>query len=432
MDQAKSENHSIAIAAPTTETNLGGGYELMRFWLLLVITLGFLQVAALPERDLRQAPVVIGLALLLLAMMALQLQNARFGATIALTMTALSGLLIGALGGGFLGVTATAVLWPLLFGFFTQGQRKEGAFVSILLAIILGLYSYFGMPLEQPTKVWLAFLANSISLSLLIPVAIQGASEFFGAGNYLQELSKARAEAKSARESATTRTRFIAEMSHEIRTPLNAILGFSDIMREGLFGKLSPQYQEYMELIHQSGKHLLDLVSDLLDMSKIEAGRYVLNKNEVDVSKIAKDTIRILSGSAGRAQVKLDYLGNSDVLLFADEKSLRQIFINLLSNAIKFTPNGGNIGIQVFEDENTVWIEVADSGRGMGEDELRRIGEPYLSSDNTTPGSRGTGLGLALVKTLVEMHGGKFEVASKIGVGTEVSIELPKPTNCAD
>lgn len=431
MDQAKSENHSIAIVTPSTEVNLGGGYELMRFWLLLVIALGFLHIAAFPERGFQQATVIIGLALLPLAIIALQLSNTRFGALIALTMAALSGLLIGALGGGFLGVTATAVLWPLLFGFFTNTHRKEGAFVSVLLAIILGLYSYFGMPLDQPTNSWLAFLANSISLSLLIPIAIQGAFEFFGAGNYSQELNKARAEAELAKESATTRTRFIAEMSHEIRTPLNAILGFSDIMREGLFGKLSPQYQEYMELIHQSGKHLLDLVSDLLDMSKIEAGRYVLNKNEVDVSKIAKDAIRILSGSAGRAKVKLEYLGASDVLLFADEKSLRQIFLNLLSNAIKFTASGGNIEVQVFEDENTVWIEVADSGRGMGDDELKRIGEPYLSSDNTTPGARGTGLGLALVRTLVEMHGGKFEVTSKIGVGTEVSIELPKPTNGA-
>lgn len=353
-------------------------------------------------------------------------KNQTLGALSALILIAISALFIGTEGGGFGGITSSAVFWPLLLGLFTKNQKIEGAILTILLALIFAIASHFGVSLNVETNLWLSYLTNSISLCLLVPIAIQGANGLACADGYLNQLAEAKEEARLARSAAIERTRFIAEMSHEIRTPLNAILGFSDIMREGLFGKLSPQYHEYMELIHQSGKHLLDLVGDLLDMSKIEAGRYILRKAEVDLPKIAKDAIRILSGSASRGQINLEYIGASDLVLVADEKSLRQIFLNLLSNAIKFTPAGGNIEVRLFDDDSTVWIEVCDTGRGMGADELKRIGEPYLSADNTTPGARGTGLGLALVRTLVEMHDGKFEVTSTIGEGTEVSIELPK------
>jgi signal transduction histidine kinase len=239
-------------------------------------------------------------------------------------------------------------------------------------------------------------------------------------------IARLKSAVAEADERADGRARFMAEMSHEIRTPLNAILGFADTMRVGVFGPLPPRYAEYAAHIHDSGSHLLDLVSDLLDLSKIDAGRYRLNPTPVDLGAMAQEAVRLSSGSAREKGVQLRVASGAAAKVEADARALRQMLLNLLSNAVKFTPAGGRVVVraQPLADGGGL-IEVADSGVGLTPEQLARVAEPYAQADNQPPGARGTGLGLALVKRLAELHGGRFELQSAPGEGTSARIVLP-------
>ena len=230
-------------------------------------------------------------------------------------------------------------------------------------------------------------------------------------------------------ETLNPQATFIAEMSHEIRTPINAILGFTDTMQEEVFGPLNDRYKEYLGYVHQSGHHLLDLVGDILDMSKIEAGKYNLKFENSDIISLTKDASTIIIANAKRSNITLNFYGHGVINVDCDTRSIRQIVLNLLSNAIKFTPEGGKIDIRVFGNNDKAWIEVTDTGRGISEDELKNIGQPYFSSSEIPNNVRSTGLGLTLVKKLVEFHNGKFAISSKINHGTNVTIELPRVQN---
>jgi cell cycle sensor histidine kinase DivJ len=241
----------------------------------------------------------------------------------------------------------------------------------------------------------------------------------------LQE--QALVEARDAALGASrAKSSFLANMSHELRTPLNAIIGFSEMMNREMFGPIGPRYQEYSRLIHESGTHLLDLINSVLDMSKIDAGKFQLNEELFDLEETAQAAVRFLKIPAERAGValKLSIAPNAR-LMFADRRAIKQILVNLLSNGVKYTPPGGEVRVTA-RIADGLEIIVRDSGTGISKANLERLGRPFEQVENAdTRAKEGTGLGLALVKSLALLHGGEAILESALGEGTTVIVRLP-------
>jgi cell cycle sensor histidine kinase DivJ len=236
-------------------------------------------------------------------------------------------------------------------------------------------------------------------------------------------LDNARADAEHV---AQTKSRFLANMSHELRTPLNAIIGFSDIMRSALFGPLSERYAEYAGLIHESGGHLLDLINDVLDMSKIEADRFALTLEPFDAREAVSSALRLTRVQADTAKIGLrGALPPQPLDVLADRRALKQIVLNLISNSLKFTPTGGQVNVLAREKSGELEIIVADTGVGIAPADLERLGKPYEQAGGAEQRAQGTGLGLSLVRAFAELHGGTMVIKSVLGEGTAVSVRLP-------
>jgi two-component system cell cycle sensor histidine kinase PleC len=235
-------------------------------------------------------------------------------------------------------------------------------------------------------------------------------------------------EKTRAEEANQAKSKFLANMSHELRTPLNAIIGFSEIMESSMFGPLgSDKYREYCSDIHQSGQYLLDVINDILDMSKIEAGRIRLDAEPVDLEPFLNDAMRVVSGRANDKRLKLTARIRRDISLTADHRLLKQIILNLLSNAVKFTPEGGRITIRARATAGGwVSVSIADTGIGIPEDALARLARPFEQVESQlTKSHQGSGLGLAIAKSLTELHQGTMRIRSTPGRGTMVLLRLP-------
>jgi cell cycle sensor histidine kinase DivJ len=236
-------------------------------------------------------------------------------------------------------------------------------------------------------------------------------------------------EARDLSEQANrAKSRFLANMSHELRTPLNAIIGFSEVMTHEMFGPVgSPRYLEYSRLIHESGGHLLELINGILDMSKIEAGKFELSEEVFDLSELAESAVRFVRQPAGRAGVVLKIaIAPEARTIFADKRAVKQIIVNLLSNGVKFTPRGGEVRLSAKLLAQGIELAVADTGVGISQKDLERLGKPFEQVEGEHVRSKeGTGLGLSLVKALAAMHGGEAVLESTLGEGTTVRVRLP-------
>ena len=237
------------------------------------------------------------------------------------------------------------------------------------------------------------------------------------------ELTLAREEAESLNSG---KSRFLANMSHELRTPLNAIMGFSDVMRSKLFGELTPKYAEYADMIYDAGAHLLDLINDVLDISKIEAERYELHRERIDAREAISSALRLTRLQADRAGISLrGLLPPGPLDADADPRAIKQIVLNLISNALKFTPQTGSVTVAANGYGEELEIVVSDTGVGIAEADLLRIGRPYEQAGDVAQKTRGAGLGLSLVRALAELHGGAMSIESRLGEGTSVSVRMP-------
>src|SRR5215467_3185050 len=242
------------------------------------------------------------------------------------------------------------------------------------------------------------------------------------------DLAEKYAEEKTRAEEANqAKSKFLANMSHELRTPLNAIIGFSEIMESGMFGPLgSDKYREYCRDIHQSGQYLLEVINDILDMSKIEAGRIRLDAEQIELEPFLNDAMRVVSGRANDKRLKLTARIGAGIRLTADHRLLKQIILNLLSNAVKFTPEGGRVTIRSRATSGWVSVSIADTGIGIPEDALARLGRPFEQVESQlTKSHQGSGLGLAIAKSLTELHHGTMRIRSTLGRGTMVMLRLP-------
>jgi len=239
------------------------------------------------------------------------------------------------------------------------------------------------------------------------------------------DLNIAKASADAANRA---KSEFLASMSHELRTPLNAILGFSEIIKDELFGPVGlPQYVDYANDVHKSGQHLLDLIDDILDLSKIQAGKVELRDVDVNLSELVLDAISLMQERARKGGVSLSFAeGSSGPVILADRRLLKQILLNLLSNAIKFTPSGGTVTAKTFSDARGVGFSVQDTGIGMTRADIGKAMSPYGQIDSQiTRKHKGTGLGLPISQSLAVLHGGKLVVDSKVGRGTTITLALP-------
>jgi two-component system cell cycle sensor histidine kinase PleC len=278
-------------------------------------------------------------------------------------------------------------------------------------------------------QVFFVYLARGLHSTALAMVEYRAEKD-----NLISELEEASAISDEARRRAEAankaKSRFLATMSHELRTPLNAIMGFSEVMEKELLGPIGNEtYKEYARNIYTSGDHLLCIINEILDLSRIEAGRYDLNEETIRLTDIVEDCERLVKIRAdAKALILVEDFAPDLPQVWADPRAMRQICLNLLSNALKFTPKGGRITLVVgHTEEGGQFMTVCDTGPGIPKAEIPRVlqafGQGSLAHE-TAEG--GTGLGLPIVQNLIHLHGGTFDLKSELRKGTEVTVTLPR------
>ncbi|WP_436640073.1 PAS domain-containing sensor histidine kinase [Microbaculum sp. FT89] len=299
----------------------------------------------------------------------------------------------------------------------SERRTKDGGFVSVGTDIT---------PLKRQEE---RLLESERALTAMVADLRRSRQTLEVQAQQLVDLAERYAQEKTRAELANkTKSEFLANMSHELRTPLNAIIGFSEIMETGTFGPLgSDKYNEYCRDIRMSGEFLLDVINDILDMSKIEAGRYQLEAEDLDLGEIAGECVRIMSLRAEEMNISTSVVIGDDLSVSGDRRALKQVMLNLLSNAVKFNNESGSIKVRARSVSGGITISIEDTGIGIERHAVRRLGRPFEQVENQfTRTHKGSGLGLAISRSLVELHGGALRIRSTPGKGTIVTVRLPQ------
>ncbi|WP_159587922.1 sensor histidine kinase [Chelativorans xinjiangense] len=332
-------------------------------------------------------------------------------AIILLMTIAATALVAASLRGALLSTFALPVaLYALLY---VRLPLDVGPIMAALLILSLPFFSYVAHQRNRASVQLLSFRSEKDAL--------------------IAELETAKAMSDEARrraeEANLAKSRFLASMSHELRTPLNAILGFSEVMAKEVLGRIdNDTYREYAKDVHESGQHLLDLINEILDLSRIEAGRYQLNEEPLELTDVVQECCRMMELRARAKDIRIEQQAEPTLpLLLADERAVRQITLNLLSNAVKFTPSGGEIRVRVgWTAGGGQYVAVRDNGPGIPEDELPVVLAAFgQGSIAIKSAEQGTGLGLPIVQGLAKLHGGTLELKSTLRKGTEAIVAFP-------
>ncbi len=332
-------------------------------------------------------------------------------AVILLLAMAATAIMTSSLSGALL---STFIVPIVVYGWTgTRPLVPSEAIMLALLVVALFFFAYVARHLNRSTVMLLSFRTEKDGLIAELETAKSMSDE-----------ARRRAE-----EANLAKSRFLASMSHELRTPLNAILGFSEVMAKEVLGPMgNPTYRDYAHDVHGSGQHLLDLINEILDLSRIEAGRYQLNEEPVQLLHIAEDCCHMMELRARNKDIRIvqDFEATLP-RLFADERAVRQIVLNLLSNAIKFTPTGGEVRVRVGWTAGAgQYVSVRDNGPGIPADEIPVVLSAFgQGSIAIKSAEQGTGLGLPIVQGLIAMHGGEFQLESKLREGTEAIAIFP-------
>jgi two-component system cell cycle sensor histidine kinase PleC len=332
-------------------------------------------------------------------------------AVLLLLAVAATAIIAASLRGALLATFALPVAVYAVFG--SNLQRPVDTIMAALLILALPFFAYISTHLNKTTLMLLSFRTEKDGL--------------------IAELETAKAmsdEARSRAEEANlAKSRFLASMSHELRTPLNAILGFSEVMGNEVLGPMgNPTYRDYANDIHESGQHLLELINEILDLSRIEAGRYQLHEEPVTLVHVVEECCHLMTLRARGKNIRIiEEFEQGMPRLFADERAVRQIALNLLSNAVKFTSTGGEVRVRVgWTAGGGQYISIRDNGPGIPEDEIPVVLSAFgQGSIAIKSAEQGTGLGLPIVQGLIAMHGGEFDLKSKLREGTEAIAIFP-------
>ncbi len=297
-----------------------------------------------------------------------------------------------------------------------ERRTKDGGFVSVGTDITA---------LKQHEN---QLLENERALTATVNDLRRSRQQLETQAQQLVELAENYSVARDRAEEANrAKSEFLANVSHELRTPLNAIIGFSEVLATNAFGPLgNKKYAEYSRDIQASGRYLLDIISDILDMARLEAGRIDIEPEVLHVGDTVREIVKAQSGDARRADVTIECDVREDLSIQADRKAVRQILINLLSNAIKFTPEEGRVNIKADGEGDTVFLTIEDNGIGISEQDLDKLGRPFEQvQPQFTRDHKGSGLGLAISRSLALLHGGDLTISSTSGIGTTVTVSLP-------
>ncbi len=343
-------------------------------------------------------------------------------------------------GGAYeLGVVKAVVMLMAIAATAIMASALRGA-LAVTFAVPVAVFAIWSLRLWMPVEAlmvalliaslpFFTYVAGHLHKSALMLMSFRTEKDAL-----IAELETAKAMSDEARrraeEANLAKSRFLASMSHELRTPLNAILGFSEVMGNEVLGKMNNDtYRDYARDIHASGQHLLNLINEILDLSRIEAGRYQLNEEPLDLADVVEECCHMMELRARKKDIRIvQQYEHRLPRLFADERSMRQVALNLMSNAIKFAPTGGEVRVRVgWTAGGGQYLSVRDNGPGIPPEEMQVVLSAFgQGSIAIKSAEQGTGLGLPIVQGLVELHGGEFRLHSKMREGTEAVAMFPR------